>query len=80
MRGPSQPWAPLGEIQCPRARELRPQVLDLVEETRALPWGSEDTVTKALRTGFSEVGPRLILSLVQVSGYRRQALSEGRPP
>ena len=22
---PSQPWAPLGELQCPRARELRPK-------------------------------------------------------
>ena len=24
VRGPSQPWAPLGEIQCPKAGELRP--------------------------------------------------------
>ena len=46
-----------------------------MQETQALPWGSEDTVTKALRTGFSEGGPRLVLSL---AGGQVQAASTVR--
>ena len=49
--------------------------MDLVEETRALPWASEDTVTKPLRTGFSEGSPRLVLSL---AGEQVQAASTVR--